>query len=135
MIFKLLIFNFFIMTQATIFVAMIIGVALIMAFVVLSVVWSVFKQTVAYRHQAYQPRKAVMESKMLGPVSKAISACLTLILYLLFVTLMVLFGKITVGLFLGGLIVSVAIGLGLYLIINLFQKEIETRFTKIDFDF
>ena len=121
------------MNQGSIFCAMVIGAALVMAIVIFSMAWNVFKETISYRKQCYQPRKVLMESQMLLPVAKVVCSCITLMMYVLFVTLMVLFNSITVGLFLGSLFVSVSVGVGMYLIINAFQHEIETSITKSKF--
>lgn len=121
------------MNQGSIFCAMVVGVALIMAIVVFFLAWNVFKEIALYKKQCYQPRRALMESKMLIPVSKVICSCIALVLYLLFVTLMVLFNSIHVGLFLGSLLLSIAIGVGLFIIISVFQHEVETHITKANF--
>lgn len=118
------------MTQASIFGGLIIDVALIMAIVVLCNAWSVFKQSVKCRHQAYQPRKNVMESGMFVSVTGLFCSVVTLLLYLLLIAQMFFFNKITVGLFLGSMVLSIVIGVGLFFIIKIFQPKIEDDITK-----
>ncbi len=118
------------MTQASIFGGLIIDVALIMAIVVLCKAWSVLKQTIKCKQQAYQPRKNVMESDMFVSVTGLFCSVVTLLLYLLLIAQMFFFNKITVGLFLGSMVLSIVIGVGLFFIIVAFQHEIEDDFTK-----
>ena len=112
---------------------MVVGAALIMAIVVFFMAWNVFREVTLYKKQCYQPRRVLMESQLLIPVSKVICSCVTLMLYLLFVTLMVLFNSINVGLFLGSLSLSIVIGVGLFIIVSIFQHEVETHITKAKF--
>jgi len=118
------------MTQASIFGGLIIDVALIMAIVVLCKAWSVLKQTIKCKQQAYQPRKNVMESDMFISVTGLLCSVVTLLLYLVLIALVFLFNKITVGLFLGAMVLSMAIGVGLFFIIKIFQPKIEDSITK-----
>lgn len=118
------------MTQASVFLASIMGVALVMTIVILCNAWSVLKQTIKCKQQAYQPRKNVMESDMFVSVTGLFCSVVTLLLYLVLISLVFLFNKITVGLFLGAVILSTAIGVGLFFIIKMFQHEIEKDFAK-----
>ena len=121
------------MNQGSIFCAMVVGAALIMAIVIFFMAWNVFKETIFYRKQCYQPRKVLMESQMLLPVAKVVCSCITLILYLICVTFMMLFNSISVGLFLGSLCLSIGIGVVMFLIIKMFRNEVETSIHKSNF--
>ena len=121
----------FIMTEATIFVAMIIGTAMLIGIVLFCMAWSVFKQVIAHNRQAYEPRKYVMENDLLTSSIRALCMSMILVLYLLFITLMVLFGTITVKLYLGSLILSVAIGIVLFFVMKGFLHKISDSLNKI----
>lgn len=118
------------MSQASVFLASIMGVALIMTIVVFCSAWSVFTQSVKCRRQAYQPRKNLMEYDMFISVTGLLCSVVTLLLYLVLIALVFLFNKITVGLFLGAMILSIAIGVGLFFIIKALQPKIEDSITK-----
>lgn len=119
------------MTDATIFVAMVIGTALLMGIVLFCMAWSVFKQVIAHRNQAYTPRRNIMEDDILISSIRVLCTAIVLVLYLLFITLMVLFGTITVKLYLGSLVLSVVIGTVLFFIIKGFIHEISDSLNKI----
>ncbi|MBQ8871036.1 MAG: hypothetical protein IJ019_06655 [Alphaproteobacteria bacterium] len=71
-----------------------------------------------------------MEYDMFISVTGLLCSVVTLLLYLVLIALVFLFNKITVGLFLGAMILSIAIGVGLFFIIKALQPKIEDSITK-----
>lgn len=123
------------MNQASIFAALTVGTAFVMAVVMCSFAWNVFKQISALRQTYHTPRKHIMENQMLTSISKVICSGVSLIVYLLCISMMFMFNHINTGLYLGSLFFSVVIGLALFFIVAGFKQEIDKHLQKIKIDF
>ena len=119
------------MTQASIFGAIIVGTAFVMAIIVLCFAWSVLKQHLSFCRQTNIYRRNAMEDQTFTLCARVVGAAFSFCMYLLLVTLMFLFNAITVKLFLGGLVFSAGLGLVIYNIITTCRREIEQSLNNI----
>ena len=118
------------MNSVLIFVAVAIGVAVVMAIILCCFIWQAFKKVAGYRGCSSIYRRNVLEDSLLRPIIKAFCLSITLMIYLSVVALGFMLSKITLSVVISALVSSTIVGLLLFLIFKVFHKEIVIYYSK-----